>query len=342
MNDIKTLIKSSIVSLIIVILGLFVLCVGTNPKVNVDEPFIAGGGVEAESDEMSDDDFMSLLESADNDISEADDSESASEALQIDDSSTNSDYGDEDLAEILQLLNLDDNSETQDDGDSDELDQLLSEAEGEDESSGTVDATAYKDLGEDIEELEKILNDKDTQIDSIQQAINKYDEKIAQLEGSGVYPGGAADNSVQYASYTQDEQSAFDLEEGNDFSSAATNNEQYNIALSYFSNGQYQLATLAFQKLLYEKPNNELADNCQYWIGESQFARGNYLQAIVEFEKVFSFDANDKRDDAQIMMGLANMRAGKTNDARGEFSWLLTFYQTSEYFDRAQRYINEL
>jgi len=344
MNDSKTLIRSSLISLIIVIFGLFMLCMSRGAKVNVDEQFIEGGGVEAESEEMSDDDFLSLLESSDNEVYDDEDDESVSEAFELDDTSGDSESEDADLAEILQLLNLDDGETSRsgsDDEDTDELDMLLAEAETGG-ASEKVDAVAYQNMESEIETLEKVLDEKNTKVDSIQRTIQEYDDQIAQLEGgSGNYPGGATGNSTEFDSYTPGEQGASDLNDSK-FSAASSYNEQYNIALSYFSNVQYQLAALAFQKLLHENQDHELADNCQYWIGECQFARGNYLQAIVEFEKVFSFDSPDKKDDAQLMVGLASMKAGKTQNAKTELTWFLACYETSEYFKRAQQYLSEL
>ena len=118
--------------------------------------------------------------------------------------------------------------------------------------------------------------------------------------------------------------------------------EAYDLAMNYFHDRQYKMAIAAFEAILLENPRHGLADNCQYWIGESYYGQGNYFQAIVEFEKVFAFDAPDKRDDAQIMMGLSYMKLGVVDQARNDFSWLLACYNDSEYFMRARQYMNQL
>ena len=70
MKNTRTLISSSIVSIIVVALGLFLLCMGGSPRVNLeDEPLIEGGGVEFDSVGVSDDEFLSLLNDASDEIS---------------------------------------------------------------------------------------------------------------------------------------------------------------------------------------------------------------------------------------------------------------------------------
>ena len=354
MNDTRTLIRSSIISLIIVVFGLFMLCISSAPKLNVEQPLIEGGGSEdmSDSSELSDDDFMSLLESADNDVSASSDSESNSDSWLLEDDSKNTETetdeaGDEDLSEIFGLLDIEDDdtseSDFSDQSESDDnSEMLLTDANsGEEKSSQGVSAEAITSLEQEISRLENVLNEKDTEIDDIQQAINQYDEQISQYGNDKVYPGGASSKNPEYSSTIQDTKTGKTLE-NRGFSSASSYEEQYDIALGYYNNKQYSPAISTFEKLLEENNSHPLADNSQYWIGECHFARGNYYQAIIEFEKVFSYDAPDKKDDAQVMMGIAYLKAGAADNARGDFSWFLACYQSSEYIPRVVRYLEEL
>lgn len=336
MNNIKTLIRSSIISLIIVTLGLFIVCIGRAPKLNVDGPLIEGRGTESEANEFSDKDFSSLLESTDNEIIESDSTES--EPIIFEDDQT-VDSSEEDLAEILQLLNLEEENGTSDSEMNNQVNNNLWSQEETADSSSSDSTDIISDFESEIDKLEQALQTRNSQLDSIQKEINGYDEKIAELETTLNGAGGG--KMLTYASYKPVRQAAPVIKDRS-FNTASSFREQYDKALNYFHNRRYRSAILAFDKLLQENPYHALADNCQYWIGECQYARGNYYQAIVEFEKVFSFDAPDKRDDAQIMMGLAYMKLGESNQANQDFSWLITCYRTSEYYQRAQRYKNEL
>ncbi len=355
MNDTKTLIRSSILSLIIIVLGLFMLCIGGAPKINIDDPLIEGG-------DLSDDSFMSLLESADNEIGQ---NEAGENSFMYDESTEgNEATSDDELSDILQLLNMAENEENvsgkeepfvSEQASEKELERLLydSDQSGYADAEGNVDPGAYANLENEINKLEKILNERDTQVDSIRSAIQKYDEQIAGIEEGRSYPGGASSKgNVNFTSYTNNEYSSSSSPQEMGYSElggddgysrvSGSGNEQYDIALNYFHNGEYQIAAMTFKKLLDVNPHSSLADNCQYWIGECRYAQGNYYQAIVEFEKVFMFDSTDKYDDAQIMMGLSYMKAGQTHQARIDFSWLLAFYENSEYYQRTLRYIAEL
>ncbi|MBD3287781.1 tetratricopeptide repeat protein [candidate division KSB1 bacterium] len=358
MNDTKTLIRSSILSLIIIVLGLFMLCIGGAPKVNIDEPLIEGG-------DLSDDEFMSLLESADNEITQDEAVETTDDSYMYEESDeTSAATSDDELADILELLNMaeseGDVSEPQgpvvsEQASEQELERLLYDSDDSEyaDNEGKVDAEAYSDLESEINKLEQILIEKDSQVDSIKFAIEEYDEQIAEIEGGKNYPGGSSSKgNVNYTSYSDENfsNSASQQELGysdpggdNGFTRmSGAGNARYDDALNYFHNGEYQIAATTFKRLLHENPNSPLADNCQYWIGECRFAQGKYYQAIVEFEKVFMFNSTDKHDDAQIMMGLAYMKAGQVQQARTDFTWLLACYEGSEYYQRALRYMNEL
>lgn len=357
MNDTKTLIRSSILSLIIIVLGLFMLCIGGSPRINIDDPLIEGG-------DLSDDGFMSLLESADNEIGQNEAGASSDGSFMFDESSeSNEETSDDELSDILQLLNMAENeqnvSETEEPGRSEqtsekELERLLYDSEDSEyaDSEGNVDPAAYANLESEINKLERILTERDSQVDSIKSAIQQFDSQIADIEGGKSYPGGAASKgSMNFTSYANDnnasasssrEMGYSDLGGDDGAGMSGSGSEQYDLALNYFHNGEYQIAAMTFQKLLDSNPRSSLADNCQYWIGESRYAQGNYYQAIVEFEKVFMFDSTDKFDDAQIMIGLAYMKAGHTEQARVDFTWLLACYENSEYYQRALRYMDEL
>ncbi|MEE4312638.1 MAG: tetratricopeptide repeat protein [candidate division KSB1 bacterium] len=340
MNDIKTVIRSSIISIIIVVIGLFILCVGRAPRVNVDEPLVESG-TETDVDELSDEEFLQLLESAD--LGESD-TQSTSESILLGDESKSAESEDEDLSEIFKILSMEEENtagETEPAEDTEDLEALLFDSDtGSEDASSEVDPTAFNELQSEIDRVQLMIEEKDSEIATLNQEIYSFDQQIADLETNANFPGGGTSSDLDFSSGgTAEESGAVDQSWDNDTSPFRI---EYNTALDLFHNRQYQQSKRAFQRLLYANPNHSMADNCQYWIGECNYAIGDYFQAILEFEKVFSYDAADKKDDAQIMIGLANLRAGLTDEARQDLSWFLTFYPNSEYYSRAQSYYSSL
>jgi len=341
MSDSKTLLKSSIISILVVVIGLFLLCVSRAPRINLDEELVDASSTDSSSEEMTDDEFLNLLEEADTDT------QKTSESILLSDQQTSSE--DEDLNELFNLLNLSEEEiagtgsdsyaattteETEDSGE-DELEKLLF-AEKETSSSETVSSETITQLSNEVQRLEQVAMEKDNQILSLNRSILDYDQQIAQLESTGYYPGGGSN----YSSSSSPEAGGYDTTDGYD--DATGFRGRYNTALNYFNNRQYSQSINAFKRLLEQFPHHELSDNCQYWIGEGEYARGRYAQAIVEFQKVYSYDATDKWDDAQLMMALANMKMGQNTLAKRELSWFFVYHESSEYFQKARYYYNGL
>ncbi|MBN1155346.1 tetratricopeptide repeat protein [candidate division KSB1 bacterium] len=349
MSDSKTLLKSSIISIIIVVIGFFMLCVSNAPRVNLDEQLVDTGAGDSSTEEMTDDEFMNLLESADNEISKDDSKEQkTSESILLGEGDQTTTSEDQDLADLFSLLNLseDDIAETGSDSyadvssssGEDELQKLLFETDDGGSSTEMMGQVTITELNTEVKRLEQIAETKDNEILSLNQAIREYDQQIAQLEDTGYYPGGGSN----YATYTNPEAGETTIELNDEFDNVSGFQGRYDTALNYFNNRQYSQSINAFKRLLEQYPNNKLSDNCQYWIGECEFARGRYAQAIVEFQKVYSYDATDKWDDAQIMMALANMKMGQNTLAKRELSWFFAFHENSEYYSKARYYYNGL
>ncbi len=357
MKNTRALISSSLVSLIIIALGLFVLCMGRAPRVNFDEPLIEGGGIAADSD-SSDDELSALLDdSSDSDImtglSDSSSDDTDLQNLFAEDnkskSATNSDDG---MDEILRLLE-DDGTDAKDSGDDDDLQSLFAE----DTKVKSTKAPAYSDasssapqlasadqLSEEISQLESVLAEKTTEANRLQKELNSYDQRIAEYQRaayspSNVTPVRSASSSKPAPAWSAAE--SYTPETESRPASKGDFEASYNAALELYRNKQYQPAIAAFDLLIQRNPNHPLAANCQYWIGECRFAQGKYFQAIVEFNKVFAHDSADKQDDAQLMLGLAYLKLGELNNARSEFDWLVSCYNSSEYLNSAHRYLSQ-
>jgi TolA-binding protein len=362
MKNTRTLISSSIVSLIIIVLGMFMLCMSSAPKISFDEPLIEGGGVEQDSVGGDEGDFFSSLAEENDNMTLTENKASSSSDddilsfLNETEQSTqsyeqSSESGDEGMEEILSLLELDDKASSESQTNSQETDwiQDLEKTEPMESTtqSGGSDLTemaAIDELAEEVEQLENRLADKTTEVEDLRSEINEYDQKIAKYKSPSSSPGSNKTpvRTVSYYESTPSEESNYSANSEVGATYVSGDYEQsYNDALVLFQNHQYPQAIDAFFQLLQQNSRHPLADNCQYWIGECRYAQGKFYQAIAEFNKVFVYDTPDKQDDAQLMLGLAYLKLGELNSARNEFDWLVSCYASSEYVNTAHRYLGQ-
>ena len=362
MQNTRTFIRSSMVSLIIVLMGFFMLCMSRAPRISFDEPLVEGGGLNFDSYDDNDQDFLSLL----NDMNEPSDSRSNSglsdfgddsdilALLSDDDTSSgfsgrSSQSGDEGLDEILRLLESGDDSsdsDYSDFGSSYSSQQYASDKFSESGQSRSSETGAMDDLEKEVERLEGVLNNKTREMESLQAEVQNYDQKISQFESQIM--SGASKTPVKLASSktvtVADESPGYSETSRSERTSTSRDRsfeDSYNAALELFYRRDYDRAIDQFQKLVDSNPRNSLANNCQYWIGESRFAQGKYYQAIAEFIKVFAFEGTGKQDDAQLMLGMTFMKLGEIKRAQTEFDWLVCCYSSSEHSKRAGSYLSQ-
>ncbi len=118
--------------------------------------------------------------------------------------------------------------------------------------------------------------------------------------------------------------------------------DRYKEAFTTYQTSKYEEAIRKFEALLNMDVKHKLSVNCQYWIGESYYGLGNYPEAVVAFEKVFSFEQDQKDDDAQLKLGICYLRMNDKDRAKLEFQKLVDAYPKSEYVNRAQSYLRQL
>ncbi len=369
MNNNKIRISSSIISVIIVVLGFFMLCMSRAPQINIDEPLIDGGGVKAESTGDADEDLASLLdESEESPAATSDDDQATSEddqallsMLNQENSGTEQDdqsaaVGDEGMDEILRLLEEDDSANSDENADLFAVDESTSNSE-----TTTAPATnsnqqvttskgpgAIDEMQQEVQRLENVLASKTSEMEQLRSEVQSYDKKIATLESRSNQS--ASSTPVRYASATKrvaenrseyaEDQATAEPKDVSPTLGGGNFEAKYNAAVELYNRQEYPQAIERFYQLLQTNPNHALAEHCQYWIGECRFAQGNYYQAIAEFSKVFAYETPDKQDDAQLMLGLAFLKLGQINSARSEFDWLVSCYSSSEYSKTANAYLS--
>ena len=66
--------------------------------------------------------------------------------------------------------------------------------------------------------------------------------------------------------------------------SAVDPEDLYNLALTDYQRGNYELAIRQFRQYLEYFPNSELADDAQYYIGDCYYTQSQYTQALDSYE----------------------------------------------------------
>lgn len=88
--------------------------------------------------------------------------------------------------------------------------------------------------------------------------------------------------------------------------------ELYDTAYNDYSQGNYDLAILAFRRYTENHPNTELADNATYWIGECYYSQNKFKQAIDQFDRVLSdFPGSDRIPSSLLKKGYAYLELGQ-------------------------------
>jgi len=207
-----------------------------------------------------------------------------------------------------------------------------------------VSADMVSDLRSEMQDLQNLYDMKEKKADSLRQVLSQ--ESFANIAEQGVQQTENVDSTPVFEDTRQDRTFSSSANSGGlVVSSSILNTEfgqQYQAALDQYNAHQYSKAIAQFRTLLVRADAGELADNCQYWIGESYYALGDYYQAVAEFEKVNAYSEGNKISDAQLMVGLALMKAGETNQARSELNSLMSFYQNAPAAQKAQRYLGLL
>lgn len=176
---------------------------------------------------------------------------------------------------------------------------------------------------QEVERLQKELQQKERFISELQSNIGEKERKIQTLQ--------------------------LELEQAKRTTSNATNTrmisgdyaQRYARGRELYEQRKYNEAISVFNGLLTEDAKNKLADNAQYWIGECQYGLRNWEQAMVEFEKVFVYSTSEKHDDAQLKVALCLLQKGDKTQAMTELERLIATYPTSEYIAKARQYLGK-
>ncbi len=185
-----------------------------------------------------------------------------------------------------------------------------------------------------IEELE-------TKLALLTEAYKDLHDQLREIESSTLRLAAAKQNTKPVVKTTP-AVPTFSPSSASDLLTTSPEYDLYQNGLRTFNSRNYEQAAKVFSELLAKFPEGSYCDNAQFWIGESRYRSGNFNEAISAFQKVFSYANSAKSDDAQLKIGLAYQKLGKTDQAKAEFQKLIDRYPASEYVERARNYISGL
>jgi tol-pal system protein YbgF len=107
--------------------------------------------------------------------------------------------------------------------------------------------------------------------------------------------------------------------------------ELYNTAFGDFNKGSYDLARLGFEEYLKNYPDTELSDNAQYWVGESYYTQRKFSEAIQGFDKVLTkYPRGDKAPAAALKKGYSLLELRNNDAGIRELRQLIQKYPNSD------------
>ncbi len=106
--------------------------------------------------------------------------------------------------------------------------------------------------------------------------------------------------------------------------------QQYRFARGFLIQREYAKAQSALDAFVKRHPNNRLTSNAYYWLGESYYVQGNYRQAAVAFADGFKkFKAHPKAPDNLYKLGMSLSKMRMRPQACAAFKELRLRYPTA-------------
>ncbi len=284
MTELRRMLSTSVLSLLLVVWGLFTVCSGRVPDVNYDDDLLADGPTSQ--------DTQFAQQGA-----ETDNSELMSQLAQLDEGSNNLD--DSQRNEILTALGISPSGseisrKTEDDFLSEELFLDL-----EVEIADLEKASKHKAELEDS--LRAEVQEADFQLHALNQVVGGVPAQFASttpvVRQAPAFTGGG--NSDYAASYQDalndvyarrfpDAIAKFRALLSQPDTDKLADNCQYWIGEAYYALGQYEVAIAEFEKVFAYDHNNKV-DDAQFMIGLTYIKLGDLRTAGIELQNLMSF-----------------------------------------------------
>jgi tol-pal system protein YbgF len=226
-----------------------------------------------------------------------------------------------------------------------------------------------------IQQLERILNDLETKINTISTETSSMAKKISTIEERlNAISRSQADISQNKESlslslqFIKEEinelknsvskindrllslpatppptEGSTEIEETNRQTADQSPETVYYAAYSDYIKKNYQLAIQGFRQFIQLFPQNGLADNSLYWIGECYYSEKMYQEAVNTFtELINNYSDGDKIPDAILKKGYALIEMGNQSEGIRVLKGLVSRFPLSEEASLAQQKIKEV
>ncbi len=115
-------------------------------------------------------------------------------------------------------------------------------------------------------------------------------------------------------------------------------NADYRTGLALHQRGEHQKAVQTLKSLVNKNPKSEVVPYAQYWIGESYFAQGKYNEAILAYNEILvGWPKSDRVPAALLRQAAAFAELGDKIDARLILQKLIAEHPNTTEAARAKR-----
>lgn len=123
-----------------------------------------------------------------------------------------------------------------------------------------------------------------------------------------------------------------------DLDMGRSTNEEYRAGLTQYQRGDTQKAVQTLRAAVNKSPKSEFVPYAQYWIGESYYGQGKYNEAILAYNEVLvGFPKSDRVPAALLRQASAFAELGDKIDARLILQKLVSEHPTSPEAARAKK-----
>ncbi len=119
--------------------------------------------------------------------------------------------------------------------------------------------------------------------------------------------------------------------------------ESYKAAYNDFLRQNYELAIMGFTSFLENFPQTSLSDNAQYWIGESYYSEAKYEEAKKAFVALLDrYPDSNKRGEAIFKIARCYDKLKNSDAARKVYQRVISEYPGTSIAERSDDYLNKL
>lgn len=179
-----------------------------------------------------------------------------------------------------------------------------------------------------ISALRQRLDDAQERMAAFSLEVQSVRELALRAQPPRTAPSRPPEGDLEAPAPTGEEGSSTGLE---DVRTEASVEDSYSAAYADFTRGSYALAIAGFEEFLGKHPDSELSDNAQFWIAESHFSQGDYDTAAAQYDLVIQrYPKGDRVPAAYLKMGLCLMETDRTAEGVVLLQHLIQTYPTSE------------